>query len=224
MRRKRKRPLGKIFILAVVTILLTYVMGRYFEELVLKFSGNNNSEPVDTNNKFEVFREVTEVYIIQNGVFTVAEGAHNQFVKLKDAGFHPVMIEEGNYRLITGIYLDKDWAMSEVQLQKNLGFENYLVNITLPVFSLEVSTVNEKNKLETIFTSFNTLLENTQQYFINNLVVPIGDLELNYQGDKEEVLKMVELLELYKVWQTNPNDSEQKEYLQSLVKYLRSHK
>ncbi|SES65354.1 SPOR domain-containing protein [Anaerobranca gottschalkii] len=223
MRRKKKRPFGKIFILIVVTILLTYGMGRYFEELVLKFGGNN-SEPVDTNNKFEVIREVAEVYIIQNGVFTVSEGAQNQFAKLKAAGFHPVIVEEGNYRLITGIYLDKNWALSEVQLQKDLGFENYLVNITLPVFSLEVSTASEKKDIEAIFTSFNTILDNTQQYFINNLVVPLEDLDLSYQGDKEEVQKMVELLELYKAWQRNPNDSAEKEYLQSLVKYLRQYK
>ena len=240
MRRRRKKPYGKIAILCIATLLLSYGMGKYFESLYLKYADYGGVQPVITNptdntnsneknggdesqEKIFASSQGFSVYLIQNGVYSVEGGAKSQAALLELDGFKACVFYEDHYRIVSGIYLDKEKALSQIEKQRDLGFENFLLEVEVPDFLIEVSLEEEKEKVELILSKLSKSVSIAQRYFDKNGVYQTMDVaNITYQGQDEKVLDILRIIESYSDWEVSQDGEKGNAFLGNLSKYLRS--
>lgn len=234
--RRRKKPYGKIAILCIATLLVTYGMGKYFESLYLKYADYGGVQPVITQPIDEVkpsegdltsTEYVTQmgfyVYLIQNGVYSVEGGAKSQANLLEMDGFKTCVFYEDNYRIVSGIYLDKDKALNQIEEQRELGYENFLLEVEVPEFVYKVYNEEEKEDLERIISKFKKTIHNAQTYFDKLDDYQEIDISLiNYEGEEDQVKEVINVIECYYSWQNSQDEGLENVFLGTLIKYLRN--
>lgn len=233
--RKRKTVYLKVVILCIATLILTYGMGKYFETMYLRYADyggvktiitdpnvDEKSSEADSEDTQYVAETGFSVFLIQNGVYSVKGGAESQASLLEMDGFKPCVYYENNYRVVTGIYIDKDKALSQIEKQRELGYDNFLLEVKVPDFVFQVYTEEEKFDLERIISKFKKTLSNTQAYFDNLEDYQTIDLSLvNYSGEEPQIIQVIEIIESYHSWHQNQDKEFRNLFLSALSKYLR---
>lgn len=236
--RKKNKTFVKMVFLLIGTLLFTYQMGKYFESLYLRYADYGGTRPIITDptngkegnedknkssEKIVARLDGFTVYLIQNGVFSVEGGAKSQAKLLELDGFKTFVFYEDNYRIVSGVFLEKEMALSKIEKQRELGFDNFLLEIFVPDLLVEASSEEEKKEINLILSKFVKSVYNAQSYFDSSKNKKAIDLsEISYTGEDSIVLSKLVLIEDFSKWQDSQDDEKANLFLGNLNKYLRN--
>lgn len=228
-----KNYIGRIIAISMLALVIVYPMGKYFETLLIKFGGQDaqpiitnpiDEEQTQRNGESELVLESKEILLIQNGVFSSAGGAQILGNELQVNEFESVLIEDEIFRVITGVYLNREKSLEVLAIQRDLGYENFLAEYTIPKTVFTFNEQNQENKLitEQILMLFDEVLENTQGFFINGEVKTISVHEANYPGEEKVLLDIVNVINEYNQWSKELTSENKDSYFNQLFKFIKN--